>query len=245
MSLTFCLCLLALALICHRLGAAYKALWFAVAGFGLMLLIGIGLVPMMQLSVTQLSTPLAAVTWHDKNSIVVLGAGTVPRTAASGPDVPLYGYGRIVMAASAYNDCRARGHDCGIVVSGGDPEHHGAAEAVVYGRTLAALGVPQAAVTVESRSLNTWQNAAFSTRLIPADRQIVVVTSGIHLKRSLLFFDHFRPGAQGIAADRLEPAFNLLQSGYNFFLADACLHEEIGLVQSHVYAMMGWNKRPG
>jgi len=242
MSLTFCLLLLALGLICHRLGAAYKAIWLAAAGFGLMLLIGVGIVPMIQLSVTQSTTPLSAVTWHDKNSIVVLGAGTVARSGSLGPDVPLSAYGRIVMAASAYNDCRAHGHDCNIVVSGGDPEHHGAAEAVVYGKTLAALGVPQGAITLEAKSLSTWQNAANSTRLVPADRQIVVVTSGIHLRRALLFFDHFRPGAQGIAADRLERAFGPLRSGYNFFVADACLHEEIGLIQYHVYNMLGVNK---
>ena len=249
MSLTFCLCLLALALICHRLGAAYKALWFAIAGFGLMLLVGIGLVPMIQLSATQLTNPLSAVTWHDRNSIVVLGAGTVSRSSTLGPDVPAYAYGRIVIAASAYNDCRAHGHDCNIVVSGGDPQHHGAAEAVVYGKALAALGVPQGAIVLEAKSLSTWQNAANSTRLIPADRQIVVVTSGIHLKRALLFFDHFRPdaeglGAEGIAADRLEPELGPLQSGYNFFVADSCLHEEIGLIQYHVYSAMGWNRRP-
>jgi len=102
---------------------------------------------------------------------------------------------------------------------------------------------------LEAKSLSTWQNAANSTRLIPADRQIVVVTSGIHLKRALLFFDHFRPdtqglGAEGIAADRLEPELGPLQSGYNFFVADSCLHEEIGLVQYHVYSAMGWNRRP-
>lgn len=243
MSLSFCLILLAVALICRQLGAPRKARGFAVAGFGLMLLIGIGIVPAMQLSATQLDNPLSAVTWHDRNSIVVLGAGTVARAKTSGPDVPVYAYGRIVMAASAYNDCRVHEKDCGIVVSGGDPEHHGAAEATVYGKTLLALGVPQSAVTLETQSRNTWQNAAFSTRLIPADRQVVVVTSGIHLRRALIFFDHFREGAEGIAADRLAPSIGPLQMGYNFFVTDALLHEEIGLMQYHAYTALGWNKK--
>jgi uncharacterized SAM-binding protein YcdF (DUF218 family) len=246
MSLSFCLILLAAALACRHFGAARQALWLAATGFALMILIGIGIVPALQLSATQLDSPLPAVTWRDKNTIVVLGAGTVARSKTSGPDVPVYGYGRIVMAASAYNDCRAHGKDCHIIVSGGDPEHHGAAEATVYGATLLALGVPQSAVTLETQSRNTWQNAAFSTRLIPTDRQIVVVTSGIHLRRALIFFEHFRTGAEGIAADRLAPSIGPLQMGYNFFVADALLHEEIGLLEYHVYNALGWNKRqPG
>lgn len=244
MSLTFCLILLVVALIFQRFGAAYKAVWCVIAGLGLMVMIALGVVPALQLSATQLSNPLSAVTWHDKNSIVLLGAGTVAGSKAAAPDAPLYAYGRITMAAMAWRDCEAHGKACDIVVSGGDPEHHGAAEATVYGHTLAALGVPQSALVLETRSLNTWQNAAYATRLIPVDRQIVVVTSGIHLKRSLLFFDHVRPGAQGIAADRLAASIGPLQSGYNFFVTDAVLHEEIGLLQYNVYNALGWNRRP-
>ena len=242
MSLTFCLLLIATGLVWGRVRESYAATGLTIAGFGLLILIMVGVVPAMQLSATQLTNPLSAATWHDKNSIVLLGAGTAPRAAHQGPDVPLYAYGRVVMAAEAWRDCRAHGKDCAIVVSGGDPQHHGATEAAVYGKTLLALGVPADAVTLEAKSLNTWQNAVNSTRLIPADRQIVVVTSGIHLKRSLIFFDHARPGAKGIAADRLTPAFGPLASGYNVFVTDALLHEEIGLMQYHLYNAMGWNK---
>ncbi len=244
MCLTFCLLLLLVALVFHRFGAPRKALGFAVAGFGLMGLVAVGVVPALQLSATQSTHPLSAVTWQARNTIVLLGAGTVARTGPLAPDVPVFAYGRVVMAASAYNDCHAHGRDCHIVVSGGDPMHHGASEAAIYGQTLLALGVPQGAVTLEPRSQNTWQNAAYSTQLIPADRQVVVVTSGIHLKRSLIFFNHFRPGAVGIAADRIDPSFGPLYSGYNFFVTDVLLHEEIGLAQYNVYTALGWNKRP-
>ena len=242
MSLTFCLLLILAGLALGRIRPGYLATGLAVTGFGLVLLIAIGIVPAMQLSATQLTNPLSAVTWRDKDAIVLLGAGTTPRAGAIAPDVPLYAYGRVVAAATAWRDCEAHGHDCTLVVSGGDPEHHGATEAATYGKALLALGVPQGALILEDKSQNTWQNAVNSTRLVPADRQIVVVTSGIHLKRALVFFDHARAGAQGIAADRLAPAIGPLQSGYNFFVADAVLHEEIGLLQYHFYTMMGWNK---
>jgi len=244
MSLTFCLILIAIGFLWSQVRAGYIATAFKVMGFGLLFLIGLGVMPAMQLSATQLINPLSAVTWSGKDSIVLLGAGTAAKTKTSGPDVPVYAYGRIVTAAEAWRDCEAHGKDCNIVVSGGDPEHHGAAEATVYGKTLLALGVPQSAILLETQSRNTWQNAAFSMRLIPADRQVVVVTSGLHLKRSLVFFNHVRRGAQGIAGDRLVPSFGPLQMGYNFFVTDAALHEEIGLLQYHIYNTMGWNKRP-
>jgi len=242
MSLTVCLILIALGVLWGRMRPGHAATALKVAGVGLMLLIGLGVVPAMQLSATQLTNPLSAVTWADKDSLVLLGAGTVAKSKTSGPGVPVYAYGRIVTAAEAWRDCEAHGKDCNIVVSGGDPERHGAAEATVYGRTLVALGVPQTAIVLETQSRNTWQNAAFSMRLIPPGRQVVVVTSGLHLKRSLVFFNHVRPGAQGIAGDRLVPSFGPLQMGYNFFVTDAALHEEIGLLQYHVYNAMGWNR---
>ncbi len=242
MSLTFCLLLIIIGFIWGRVRESYAATSLTIAGFALLVLIAIGVVPAMQLSATQLTNPLSDVAWHDKNAIVLLGAGTAAATKTTSPDVPLYAYGRVVATATAWRDCEAHGKDCAIVVSGGDPEHHGATEAAVYSRTLLALGVPAAAITLEDRSQNTWQNAVNSTRLVPTDRQIVVVTSGIHLKRSLVFFDHARPGAEGIAADRLAPSFGPLRAGYNLFVTDALLHEEIGLWQYHFYNLMGWNK---
>ena len=245
MSLTICLLLIGAGLIWGRMRESYAATVLAIAGFALLALTALGVVPAMQLSATQLTNPLSAVTWHDRNSIVVLGAGTVERAGPLAPDVPAFAYGRVTMAATAWRDCQAHEKACNIVVSGGDPMHHGEAEATVYGRALEGLGVPQSALILETKSRNTWQNAAFSMRLVPADRQVVVVTSGLHLKRALVFFDHVRPGAQGIAADRLAPSFGLGWTGYNLLVADAALHEEIGLLQYHVYNLMGWNKKPG
>ncbi len=243
MSLLLCLLLLVVALILHLLESLQRARGFMIAGIGLMLVIGLGVVPALLLPMTQLPNRLSDVTWHDRNAIVLLGAGTVARSSTSGPDVPIFAYGRVTAAAAAWRDCQSRGKDCTLVVSGGDPMRHGMSEAAVYAKPLELLGVPSSAIVLEDKSLNTWQNAANSTRLIPADRQIVVVTSGIHLKRSLLFFDHFRAGAEGIAADRLEPEFSPGAASYNFFLTDAVLHEQIGTLQFHVYNVLGLNGR--
>jgi uncharacterized SAM-binding protein YcdF (DUF218 family) len=242
MSLLFCLLLLAVALACHSLNALRIARACAVIGAALIGLVGLGLAPAVLLPATQMTNRLTDVTWADRSTIVILGAGTVGPTRTLEPAVPAFGYSRVDMGAKAWLDCRAHGGDCHLIVSGGDPQHHGAAEAVIYARDLVALGVPASAIAVEPRSRNTWQNAAFSTALIPAGRQVVVVTSGVHLKRSLLFFDHFRPGTVGIASDRLEPSFGVLQTGYNFLLMDVILHEEIGIVQFHLYNALGLNR---
>ncbi len=243
MCLTLCLLLIAAGLIWGRIRESYLATGLAISGGILLLLTAIGVMPAIQLSATQLTNPLSAVTWSDKDSIVLLGAGTVARAGPLAPDVPAFAYGRVTMAATAWRDCQAHGKACNIVVSGGDPMHHGATEAAVYAHALLGLGVPQSAVILEPKSQNTWQNAVNSTRLIPADRQIVVVTSGVHLKRSLVFFNHARAGAQGIAADRLTPSFGVAATGYNLVIADVALHEEIGLLQYHLYNLMGWNKK--
>ncbi|HVZ30189.1 MAG TPA: YdcF family protein, partial [Asticcacaulis sp.] len=207
-------------------------------------LIGFGPAPAALLSATQATNRLSDVVWNEKNSIVLLGAGTVAKSAGSGPEVPIFGYGRVAATANAWRDCQAHGKDCDIIVSGGDPQRHGETEAAVYSRELLTLGVPQSALTLETRSQNTWQNAQYSTGIIPADRQIVVVTSGLHLKRSLLYFRYFRAGAEGVAGDRLEPSFGPFQSGYNFFVTDALLHEQIGIGRYYVYNALGLNARP-
>ncbi len=241
MSLTVCLLLFVIALIFQLLNATRKALGFLTAGLALTLLIGLGPVPAGLLSVTQASNRLSDVVWNAHNSIVLLGAGTVSKSAVAGPDVPIFAYGRVTAAAKAWRDCQAHGKDCNIVISGGDPQHHGRTEAVVYSEELQALGVPKTALVLEARSRNTWQNAQFSTALVPADRQIVVVTSGLHLKRSLLYFRHFRPGAEGLASDRLEPSFGPLQTGYNVFVTDALMHEQIGIARYYIYNVLGLN----
>jgi uncharacterized SAM-binding protein YcdF (DUF218 family) len=244
MSLSVCLLLLLIAYGLHCFRAKRAAQVCALTGSGLLLLAASGILPAVLLPLTQTKAPPAARPWQDRNSLVLLGAGTVPGGAGQAPDVPFHAYGRIVAAASAWRDCRAHAKDCNLIVSGGDPQHHGASEAQTYARTLMALGVPQSALVLEDRSRNTWQNAQFSTALIAPDRQIVVVTSGLHLKRSLIFFNHFRPGAQGIAADRMAALFGFQFSGYNLFLTDALLHEQLGLLQFHIYNLLGLNALP-
>jgi uncharacterized SAM-binding protein YcdF (DUF218 family) len=52
------------------------------------------------------------------------------------------------------------------------------------------LGVPGAAITLETRSHSTWQNAEFVAGLVPEpDRRIWLVTSALHLPRAIYAFE--------------------------------------------------------
>ncbi|WP_430390291.1 YdcF family protein [Dyella sp. 20L07] len=180
--------------------------------------------------------------WAPRNVIVLLGGGTV--VAGDEPLQPSYfADGRVLRAAQLYVACKATGKECRVLVSGGDSQDHGEAESVVYGRALQKLGIPQADIALETRSMTTWQNAQFSRPMLIdyAPQHLVLVTSGIHLRRALLYFDHFGITPQPVAGDWVNARRELLPDSWNYLLADAALHEYLGILRYHVYNMMGWN----
>lgn len=242
MSLFPSIVLLVAALVFQGMKAPRRAMACLILALGLILFVGSGLAAKLLLPATQLSDSLADVSWKAKNTIVVLGAGTMPPDRSVPETVPSFAYARLATGALAYADCRRHSHDCDLIVSGGDPQRNGEPEAVVYARVLRGL-VPDAALRTEPRSLNTWQNAAYSTPMIAQDRQIVVVTSGTHLKRSLVFFNHFRPGCLGVASDHDKPLPGIGQTGYNVLLTDVLLHEQLGIAQYDLYRVLGLNIR--
>ncbi len=75
-----------------------------------------------------------------------------------------------------------------------------------------------------------------------------LVSSGIHLRRSVLYFTHFGVAAQPVRADYVSAMMSPIPLSYNFLVADLALHEYAGVVRYFVYQRMGWNvraKRPG
>ncbi len=69
----------------------------------------------------------------------------------------------------------------------------------------------------------------------------MLVSSGIHLRRGLIYFAHFGVGATPVRADYLRAVWSWLPLSYNFVLADLALHEYTGIARYHVYNAMGWN----
>jgi uncharacterized SAM-binding protein YcdF (DUF218 family) len=231
--------------------SSYVVLFLALALF-----LGIGCGPIPALLLTDLQTGYSAdasVAREGRGAaIVLLGSGTerVGGANAHAVEVGSLAYGRLVKALELYQACKRLNDNCVVVVTGGDPQHHGASEAAVYGARLRQLGVSPIDITLEERSLNTWQNAQFTAPLLsarPVDR-VFLVSSGIHLRRSMLYFRHFGVRAHPVRADYVSAMTSLIPVSYNFLVADLALHEYVGVLRYFVYQRMGWNvqtKQPG
>jgi len=241
--LTVLLVLLLLAAWLHRLCWRRTARVVLVASVLLFFGIGCGALP--RLLTRSLQGPYEAepaIAWAPRNAIVVLGAGS----AVAGDQrlqPSFFVDGRLLKAAQLYSACKAAAKECHLVVSGGDSQGHGEAEAVIYGRAFRALGIPAADMTLESRSMSTWQNAQFSRPILAAyaPQHIVLVTSGIHLRRSLLYFAHFGIVPQPVAGDWINTRREIAPDSWDFFVMDATLHEYLGILRYRVYNLMGWN----
>ena len=212
--------------------------------------IGCGPVPSYLLRNLQSGYPdVVAVRDAPRSAIILLGNGTERVPPASVEVAPL-AYGRVLKTLELYQACKLKGGSCTIVVTGGDPQHHGASEAAIYSARLRLLGVGSADILVEDRSLNTWQNAQYTAALLrghPVD-QLYLVTSGIHLRRSLLYFDHFGLHGQPVRADYVSAMPSVIPLSYNFLVTDLAIHEYVGYWRYFVYEWMGWNvtaARPG
>ncbi len=246
MTVTVLLILLILAGVLALLGWRRCSWALLASALTLLLAVGCGPLPIWLLAQLQ-SGPAAAVPigWGQRNAIVLLGAGTV-RAAGSGEvEASLFAYGRIGKAAELYRACRRAGRECKVEVSGGDALGLGRPEAAVYADDLQRLGVDAADLLLDSRSMNTWQNAQFSSPLLKAygaDR-VLLVSSAYHLRRSTLYFAHFGIHAIPVPADHVDGVLSWLPLSYNFAMADVTLHEYSGIVRYHVYNAMGWNVR--
>ena len=77
-----------------------------------------------------------------------------------------------------------------ILLSGGQVYEDTGAEAKIARRMLIDLGVPEEQILVETRSVNTTQNARYSAEILRAQglTQPILVTSAFHMNRAVLNF---------------------------------------------------------
>lgn len=131
-------------------------------------------------------------------AIVLLGGGTRPQLPPRPISEMNEAGDRIGYAAKLYHEQKAPF----IVISGGFIEFFGSTvpETDAMKELLVALGVPDEAIVLESRSRNTYENALYVREI--ADReefnQILLVTSGLHMPRSVAIFQ--RQGFEVIPA---------------------------------------------
>lgn len=186
------------------------------------------------------------VIWGARNAIILLGFGTVKLPQTNEVRPTLLSYGRITKTAEMYFACKQQAQRvCTVIASGADVLKTGQTEAAVYANVLIKLGVAQQDILQEGRSMNTYQNAQFVQPIIQQGKfdRVLLVTSGIHLKRSLLYFSAFHLMPIPIAADYINTQVTKLPSGYHFALSDFSVHEYIGIARFYMYSMLGLNQK--
>jgi uncharacterized SAM-binding protein YcdF (DUF218 family) len=193
--------------------------------------------------------PLAEI--PSSEAIVVLGGATKSATPPR-PGVDLNETGdRVIYAAQLYRQKKAPI----IILSGGriDWRGSGSSESADMATILTSIGIPTEAIVQEPDSLNTYENAV-NVRKILADRgirRVLLVTSAMHMPRSLLIFK--RQGidvipaptdfliSQGeieeLASTPKAAILNLFPDSDNLQQFTSAVKEYIGTV---VYRLRGW-----
>lgn len=207
-------------------------------------LVGSGI--LTQWTLTQLQqAPKPDLNWKASNLFIVLGSGTTRTPYSEDLMTSLPGVPRVFKVARLYFDCKKKEVICKVLLSGGDPRKNGESEAAVMAKELLALNIPGEDILLEDKSSNTFLNAKFSKGFLKTKdpfEKIFLITSGTHLKRSLLYFEHFGIRATGIASDNLQSDFSLMPKSSNVYLLDIALHEYIGILRYHFYNFMKWNE---
>ncbi len=184
-------------------------------------------------------------------AIVVLGGG-IKSPDAPRPMVDVSEQGdRVLYAAKLYRDNKAPL----IIVTGGRIKWRGGGqpESVNMAQLLEMMGVPPSVIIQEPDSLNTYQNAV-NVRPILQERgikRVLLVTSALHMPRSLLIFK--RQGIEAIPAptdflvseqDLREPTsstegiiLNILPDAGRLHKTTKAIKEYIGTA---VYRLRGW-----
>lgn len=233
-ALIFLLLLATSLLLRHQLLKAKVVLFITILFF---YLIGSGVVSYFLLPYLEVYEPLSHPIWKKNNAIVLLGAGTVRLQKTHEIKPTVMAYSRIHETARLYYACKKTKEICLVIISGGDALATGQTEAAVYQAELTSINVKKEDIVLEVNSMNTYKNAEFTSAIIKTKKidNAVLVTSGIHMQRSLLYFSHFGINAIPAASDYISPTLLLIPFGYNFEIADFALHEFMGILRYYFY----------
>jgi uncharacterized SAM-binding protein YcdF (DUF218 family) len=184
-------------------------------------------------------------------AIVVLG-GATKSALPPRPSVDLNEAGdRVIYAAQLYRQKKAPI----IILSGGRIEWKGggSSESADMATILTAIGIPKEAIVQEPNSLNTYQNAVNVKEILKSRgiRRVLLVTSAIHMPRSLLIFQHqgidviptptdflvTRGDLQELTSTPKAALLNVLPDVDNLHLFTSALKEYVGIL---AYRLRGW-----
>jgi uncharacterized SAM-binding protein YcdF (DUF218 family) len=185
------------------------------------------------------------------DAIVILGGGTrnneSPRIM---PDLSDRG-DRLIYGAKLYQEGAAPK----IILTGGRIQWYGgdSSEAESMATILELFDIPRDDMILESRSLNTHENAIFTKEILQREqlKRILLVTSAAHMPRSLAIFRREKIDAIPAPADFMVSDRNLIESSYSkqsqilsliptaesLDFTTQALREYIGMF---IYRLRGW-----
>ncbi|EMS36046.1 YdcF family protein [Candidatus Liberibacter americanus] len=173
----------------------------------------------------------------EENIIILLGNGTT--TIKENPIIKVdpspQSYSRIFETIRLYRLCKQNRKNCTIIISGGDPQKHGISEADVYGEKLLEVGIDKKDIKLETKSLNTFQNAKLSLPIIKSimgdksKTNIILVSSAYHLQRSQLYFKNLGINTIASRADYINVKYSFIPSIINFNITAIALKEYLGI----------------
>ncbi len=164
-------------------------------------------------------------------TVIVLLSGGVDRPARSPDDYAALTLSSVRRLFAAVNLWR-KTPDARLVIAGGDA--HGTAESLVLASLAERLGVPAAAISTETKSRTTWENARNLAQEAPRlPGRIWLVSSALHLPRARLAFQvfGFEPCDWPSGSIYIPPGFGI---GYYFpqssslAKSEQALHELVG-----------------
>jgi uncharacterized SAM-binding protein YcdF (DUF218 family) len=135
-----------------------------------------------------------------------------------------------------------------ILLSGGSgsvtrPEER---ESIIMLKVLEQTGIPSSDVVMENDSRNTYENAAYSAKLMqekyPAGR-FLLITSMFHMRRSIACFNKTGINYDVFPVDPranyhpYTPESSIIPNAGVFLLWDALIHEWVGMI---TYKLMGY-----
>lgn len=184
------------------------------------------------------------------SAIVVLGGAVLPKVPPR-PWVEVSEEGdRILYGAKLYRDGKAPK----LILSGGriDWKNTGDPESKDMAELAQVMGVPKTAILEDPTSLNTYENAVNVRKILDSqgiERRVLLVTSALHLPRSLAIFK--RQGIDAIPAptdfitieqDSEEATWqgtllNFLPDVGRLAYSTRALKEYIGII---IYRLRGW-----
>ncbi|WP_426478173.1 YdcF family protein [Chryseobacterium sp. CBSDS_008] len=121
--------------------------------------------------------------------VVILGGGMARMDQTQQPYI--ISYSRLIAAFKLYQNAKQNGQPCTILASGnGNPS--GISEAALYTKALMEMGIPETDIIKEEKSMNTYENARYSSIILqklPLSK-VYLVTSGFISKGQSFYLRH-------------------------------------------------------